>query len=287
MADGIKIRELKLTNAVANDDVFVIDKLSNITQENVTFQLTFKDFKDNYLGDALVDQPTDGQVLVWESGRWTNKDSASGVSGTDLGGALLFPSSLDPIVLKVTVGDRTDGNRFINDTTSDKAFFIDEQEAPALVFGPARPYRFDVSHPTCDGYSFRLFTIPTNSGFLSPYTYNVTTVGNGGEVGAYVEVVFTQRYEMSFGSSALVEESPRALFYNCIKADGHDFMGNSIFNVGRIQDVEFSIGDDGGNGGGGGLFPLLGPSDIMEKVTTLETQVADLTAHVESLITIE
>ena len=280
MADGIKIRELKLTNIIGTNDVFVIDKLSNITQENVTFQISFKDFKDNYIGDAAVDDPQENQILVYNGTQWVNRESSSiDADEIVLEGALLFPVSKEPLVFNVTVRDRTDANRFFEATTSDKAFYINNEEAPALVMGPGRPYRFDISHPSCSGFSLKFYTLPTNSGVFAPYTYNTTYVGEGGEEGAYAEVVFTQQYEEFFGTPSLTEESPRVLFYNCISSDGHDFMGNSMLNIGRIQDVEFSTGDDGGG--------IIGPFDLMDKVSTLETQVAELTAHVANLFTIE
>ena len=283
MADGIKIRELTLTSTVSDDDVLVIDKLSNVTSENVTFQLTFLDFKRRYIGDAFVVDPEDDDILVWEDGKWVNK-TAPGFEGNPglSEGVIIFPTTESRKTFVVTVADRTSANRWSDDASTNKAFYLDAEEAPAMIVGPGRTFRFDTSDPSNVGYDFRFFTIPTNDGLFVPYEYGVTVAGTPGSDGSYTEIIFTQTYEESFGTMNLIEESPRVLFYNCLKNNGHDFMGNSVFNAGRIQDVEFGI-----EGGGEGSGDIIGPFQVMNRITELETKVQELTTHLENLITIE
>ena len=139
-----------------------------------------------------------------------------------------------------------------------------------MIVGPGRTFRFDTSDPSNVGYDFRFFTIPTNDGLFVPYEYGVTVAGTPGSDGSYTEIIFTQTYEESFGTMNLIEESPRVLFYNCLKNNGHDFMGNSVFNAGRIQNVEFGIDMES-------RIAIVGPNGVC-KSTFLGLLMGDLEA---------
>lgn len=52
MADGIKIRSLAETSTVSSNDVLIIDKLSAITGENITYQIKYSDLKDGVTESA-------------------------------------------------------------------------------------------------------------------------------------------------------------------------------------------------------------------------------------------
>ena len=286
MADGIKIRELALTNGVEDRDVLVVDKINTITNENITYHITFENFKKGLvndtglkledLSDVNVSNPQADHVLVYDGNEWVNKTGGAG--GSFAGDCLVFKTSSTPLVFKVTVGTRTAANRFYGDTSSTKAFYIDGEEAPSMAVAPGRPIRFDTSDSTLTGMTFHVYTQPTHVsafGSASQYTKNVTYNGTPGTPGAYLEILFTQKYETQFGTITLTEETPRALFYNCDENDGEDFMGNSIVSIGRIQDVQF------------GVSPMMTPEQMAQKISDLETQVAELNAHVANLFTIE
>ena len=279
MADGIKIRELTLTNTISNADVFVIDKLNNITGENLTFQISFEDIKKNYLGDVSIEDPQTNDLLVYDGEKWINQAGGAPFGGQFEGSSLIFRTTHEPVILKVTVGMRTVANRFYNDASTNRVFYINGEEAPSIALAPGIKYRFDTSDVTCQNYNFRFFTVPTNNDIFTPYTYGVDSPGTPGEPGSYTELVFTQEYEESFGKTSLKEESPRILFYNCVTADGHDFMGNGVMNMGKIQDVDF------GTGGDDDL--IITPMDVINRIKALESQLTELTNHVGNLFTIE
>ena len=279
MSDGIKIRELAPTRQIQDSDALVVDKINELTQENVTFQLSYSDFKDNYIGDALIDLPEQDQVLMYDGDKWINQTlTSNGVSVIE-NGAIVYPVTSTPLVFKVTVNFRSLQNRFINATTSEYTFHINGVDAPCLALAPGRPYRFDTSDPSCTGFALVFFTTPTNRG-PQPYNYGVTTSGTPGNPNSYTEIIFDQVYEDVEATPELVSETERILFYNCRAANGQDFMGNSITNLGKIQD--------------GSNINSMSPAEIANKFVELEEnnrylqgQLNELYDHIQKMFIIE
>ena len=292
MADGIKIRSLNVATEVKRDDVLIIDKLNTLTNENITHQILVDDFanalianpdnKLTELADVIINNPQVDHALVWDGNYWVNKPVSTGGgggTGTFEGDALVFPPSGTPYVFEVTIGNRTSDHRFQDNQFSTKSFFIDGVEAPALMLAPGRVYRFDQSHSSNANYRLQFFSAPTNTAFFGNSYADlnlpdaVKYFGTPGQPGAYSELKFTQKYSQTGNEWILESETPRVLFYNCENIKGDDFMGNSLTNIGKIEDGDFTFGDDIG-----GVFPMTDQSirDLQSKVELLETQLAEL-----------
>ena len=293
MADGIKIRALNLTTTVRRSDVLIVDKLNTITNENITYQISVDDFSksvisnpDNTLGnlnDVALFNVQQGDYLVYDGNTWVNITPEESTDGEFVGDSILFNTDTEPVIFKVTVGTRTSGNRFVNDTSSTKAFYIGEgdgiREAPSMMLAPGRKYRFDQSHVSNMGYRLNIYTTPSNEGFINaPYNNDqlndVTTVGTPGQIGAYTELFITQKYESDvFQGVTLVAETRQKLFYNCEGSSGENFMGNSILNIGHIEETDFEFESP------------VGP--FQKYVIDLNEKVNSLEAHLSRLIEIE
>ena len=288
MADGIKIRALNLTTTVKREDVLIVDKLNTINNENITYQISVNDFTqaiianpDNTVGnlsDVVINNPQNGEVLTYDGDTWVNLPSAGGTSE-----AVVFNSTATPVLFAVTVGNRTEANRFNQDATSSNVFYIDEIEAPSMILAPGIRYRFDQSDSSNTGYNLRLYTTPSNVGLINePYSNevlgDVNIVGTPGQDGAYTELFITQKYEGdSLQGVVLVTETLLKLFYNCEPTSGSDnFMGNSILNSGHIEGTDFDLGDIGG------VFPMM-----QSNIGTLQSKVQSLETIVSRLIEVE
>lgn len=291
MADGIKIRSLNVTTTVRRSDVLIVDKINSLTNENITYQISVNDFAnaiienpDNTIGslaDVTISNVQQGDLLVYDGNKWVNSQPEQ-TAGEFEGDSLVFNTSTAPVVFKVTVGDRTSAHRFYNATTSTKSYFIDDVEAPSMMLAPGRRYRFDISDPSNTGYDLRFYKAPTNVGFLNavysnPDLNDVTVFGTAGQVGAYIDLFITQKYEGdAIQGTVLTDETPEKLFYNVEPNSLENFMGNSILNAGVIEETAFEpIGGDG-------VFPMLA-----SQISALETKVEELENHISRLIEIE
>ena len=290
MADGIKIRALNVTTTVKQSDVLIVDKLNSITNENITYQISVDNFAKGVLAnpennlenlpDVIINNPQQGDVLTYDGNYWVNLTPTN--AGEFKGDCIVFNSSQAPVVFKVTVGDRTEANRFYGDTTSVKSYYIDGVEAPPMVLAPGRKYIFDQSDESNAGYDLRFYTTPTNTGFISsPYSNDiindVTINGVAGQPGSYTELFITQKYELDLlNNSVLIGETAEKLFYNVYGASPEDLMGNSILNIGRIEEGNFDID------GGGGILPV-----VQQQITELQLRVQELQEHLSRLIEIE
>ena len=300
MADGIKIRALTITTSVRAADVLVLDRLNTITNEDITYQISVKDFASGILinsdlntlenlYDVVLNDLQVGDYLYYDGNYWINKqpETDGGGGGEFTGDALIFGPSTEPVNFKVIVGDKTEANRFDGVDDSTKAFYIDGTEAPVMLLAPGKKYRFDQSDSSNTGFTFAIYQGgPTHTDFTSSSPYNnpdlndVTYVGTPGQAGAFTEIFITQKYEDgAFGNPVMMVETPQTLFYNCLAAEGEDFMGNVIKNVGRLEEPAFQDVD-----GGDGIFPLPLAS---EKITALEAKVEELQQHLSRLIEIE
>ena len=296
MADGIKIRALNVTTTVKKADVLIIDKLNTITNENITYQINVNDFTeglfinndlntlDNLYG-VNINNPQQGDYLYYDGNVWINKQPEESTGGDFTGDAVVFNSSTEPVVFKVTVDNKTDAHRFKQaNATSLKSFYINGVEAPSMILAPGRRYRFDQSDSSNTNYNLRFYSGPSHNSLTGSTPYNnpdlndVTVFGTPGQQGAYTELHITQKIENDFlGNPYVMAETIERLFYNCLNSDGEDFMGNIINNVGRTEPDNFSSGGS----------PILPPLTVAEKITNLENKIEELEEHISRLIEIE
>ena len=185
MADGIKIRALNVTTTVKKADVLIVDKLNTITNENITYQINVNDFTNSLftdnevntlgnLADVTLVNPQMGDYLYYDGVTWTNKkpDGSSG-GGEFTGDAVIFESSTEPVIFKVTVSNKTDAHRFKEaNPNSLWAFFIDGIEAPSMILAPGRTYRFDQSDSSNTNYNLRFYSGPSNKSLAGSTPYN-------------------------------------------------------------------------------------------------------------------
>ena len=296
MADGIKIRALNVTTTVKKADVLIIDKLNTITNENITYQINVNDFAEDLfinndlntldnLFDVVINNPQEGDYLYYDGNDWVNKQPENSSGGDFTGDAVVFNSSTEPVVFKVTVGDKTEAHRFKEaNINSLKSFYVNGVEAPSMILAAGRRYRFDQSDSSNTNYNLRFYSGPSHKSLTGSTPYNnpdlndVTVFGTPGQEGAYTELHITQKIENDFlGNPYVMAETIERLFYNCLNSDGEDFMGNIINNVGRTEPDNFSSGGS----------PILPPLTVAEKITNLENKIEELEEHISRLIEIE
>ena len=118
----------------------------------------------------------------------------------------------------VTVAAKTSAHRY-NGSGSSNGFKLDGVEAPYLTLTPGRTYRFDVSDGTNAGHPLRFYYDVDKT---TPYTTGVTSSGNAGVSGSYVDLVVS-------------DTTPSVLHYQC---SSHSKMGNSVQTGSNILDTE-------------------------------------------------
>lgn len=283
MAEGIKIRSLDITSSLVDSDVLIID---NVTADDlttaVTKQIRYDDFITDLSGRDLtfsgevifngnisltgdielsLEQLTDVNItdvsvndtLVYDGTQWVNGESSSSFNGDYIA---LKPNSEDASVdnivyIKVTKGPKVN-SRFMKDG-GDLSFYLEEEEAPFLIFSPGRTYIFDQSDPSNLGISdpqqFRLRIFPNKEKGFFTYIESPGFVEYSSEApgtpGSYTKLVMKNifNYNTVFYDSEFVE-----------------FMGNGIFNPDGSE--EFSIG------------PYI--DSLQQQINTINNQLKDL-----------
>ena len=108
----------------------------------------------------------------------------------------------------VTVAAKTAAHRY-NGSGSGSGYLIDGQESPFLTLTPGVTYRFYQEDSSNSGHPL-LFYLEADK--TTPYTTNVTAVGNVGATGGRTEILVT-------------EDTPSVLYYQC---SAHGYMGNAV-----------------------------------------------------------
>ena len=189
MSVGIKIRALDNTTFIGASDVFIVD-----TPNPLDTGLSYT--KNVKYSDLILQLNTDLQI----------PDSGGGEA--EEGDYFLLKQG-ETVVLKVTVGDKTSTNRYLNEGFN-KCFYINGNEAPQILMTPGRTYRFDTSEVPSE-YPMRFTsTIRASYGSISDGVTN----GNG-----FIEYKATDKYSR--------------LYYS---GPGSSYMGAAMLNFDSSQE---------------------------------------------------
>ena len=203
MAEGIKIRSLQPTNNVETSDVFIVDKLSDLDPTvSVTHQVTYTKLLDK-LSDDINLELDDGIHYI------------------------AFKPSDIPVEIKISVRPKTSAHRYFGYTddggniAASVSYFINELEAPFLIFVPGITYRLDVSDYSNTLYPMKFYTLsPAGSAgggdeIGAPF---ITRNGTAGRDGAYIDIKLEGNV------------NPAIFYVN----DNNYYMGNQIFDPGCV-----------------------------------------------------
>ncbi len=105
----------------------------------------------------------------------------------------------------VTVVDKTINHP--NGAGSAKGYLLNGIESPVIEFKSGYTYTFEQSDSSNSTHTL-LFYLDADR--INPYTINVTTIGNAGNIGAYTEIIID-------------DNTPTKLFYQCVN---HNYMGH-------------------------------------------------------------
>lgn len=147
------------------------------------------------LSDTTFTSVATGDFLQYDGSGWINRNPN-------------FLSHGSTITFTVTTATKTSAHRY-NGTGSSLGYFINGIESPFLVLTPGRTYRFDLSDASNATHGIRFYETADKQ---RSYTTGVTTNGNAGDSGAYVEITIS-------------DSTPGVLHYQC---NNHPYMGNSI-----------------------------------------------------------
>ena len=147
MAEGIKVSELLPAISIANNDLFIIDKIQT-NDEYITHQITFEDVKKTIEG---LDLELTGDVDFTGTVDFSGSLNIGGSINIGGGGEIDTPNVITEIVkgfsylsssytgavvvLKVKVVDKTDKHRYFGEG-SGRGFEIEGAMSPFFYFTP-------------------------------------------------------------------------------------------------------------------------------------------------------
>lgn len=224
--------------------------------------------------DQLLDvdvsnaQPDD--YLMYNGTNWVVGQPSGGGGGEPSGGGqldyVMFNTSAEPVVFKVTVGDKTPANHLFG-IGSDKCYYLNGVEAPNLILGSNRTYVFDQSDISNVGLPLNFFEeksidVPD----LEPYTLGVTKTGTVG-IDGKTQIKFTVG-EFVFLPGYIDDETNATLNYHADvgRSQANNHMGNTVhFSNVTLQDSK----------------------RLSVTVTALQSRLENLETHVGNLLELE
>ena len=239
MAEGIKIRELPTTIMAEGSDVLVIDTVSEddptLTE---TKQIRYEDLVSQLELDLEI---------------------PDGTSQVDILDPIIIPQKEEVYVFLVTVGPKTEANRFYDMGTTDKCYYLNGLESPFLILSPGRTYRFEMDDETKTNYPISMF------GFRGKFP----GVFNDGEL-----IPFVDKGD-GYVDYKVVDEH-RNIWYDVITpfggyAEDYRYMGNGILNP--DGDADF---DDVNN-----PFPMI--ESIKLSVGTINESIENFSQAIQNI----
>jgi len=248
LVEGIRIRELPIATEIVDTDVIVID---SVAQDDPTLTETRQILYPDLVKQLELDLEIEG--------------GGGGVADpTDV---IILPYDNPPRVFQVTLGDKTENNRYFKENSpgeisvQDKTYYIDGMEAPYMILTPGRTYRFELSEEVVNEFPMTIFAFRNRGDFNNPLTEEEGLVEGDG----FVELTIRSKY--------------RNFYYDCKLGQGfggnqYDYMGNGILNPDGDEDFNNPINPDN-------PWPLI--EALQASVGTIGNSIAEFSQSIASI----
>ena len=249
MAEGIKVSELLPAISIANNDLFIIDKIQT-NDEYITHQIKFEDVKSTIEG---LDLELTGDVDFTGTVDFSGSLNIGGSINIDGGGEIDTPNVITEtvkgfsflsssytgavVVLKVKVVDKTNKHRYFGEG-SGRGFEIDGSMAPFLYFTPGVTYQFDLSDISCLNHDLAFYYDSAKTRTFASRTTSSTNASEGvvfsgtpGQTGAYA------RIEVRDNTPTVLhyQAEQAALEGNSFQCNANNLRGNNLSGLDNVS----------------------------------------------------
>ena len=249
MAEGIKVSELLPAISIANNDLFIIDKIQS-NDEYITHHITFEDVKSTIEG---LDLELTGDVDFTGTVDFSGSLNIGGSINIDGGGEIDTPNVITEtvkgfsylsssytgavVVLKVKVVDKTNKHRYFGEG-SGKGFEIEGAMSPFLYFTPGVTYQFDLSDISCLNHDLAFYYDSAKTRTFASRTTSSTNASEGvvfsgtpGQTGSYA------RIEVRDNTPTVLhyQAEQAALEGNSFQCNANNLRGNNLSGLDNVS----------------------------------------------------